>query len=314
MLACNMFLSSSIDLCCLAKMATFGIFLCIIYYFYRFKIYKICTLFLFKKLTYGNICIVERYSELEEDHSIKLTDKDLVNVVNKEDEPRVVLYVKDPKFYEAFFFLGEEGIGHSFVQNFIETDDLVDLFEMIFKNNMEWYFHRKFVSLTKLKYKFDVPTYSINEDLKKEIQFDLVAGIWGEDMKTAKETMNGLVAEKLKKYDTTLSDVIFFTEECELEGLTQIIIHNGLFDFSNTFIRRMSSGNILEEKDIVDMHVSIEHIERFSNENYEKAFSYWINEVKKKECIDRTFYYHLSFLKFLFKNGYLSMNHYFCKK
>jgi len=285
-----MIVSSSIDLECLSKMVILGFFLFVIYYFYRFKIYKISTLFLFKKLTFGNICIIEKRNELSE-NKIKEVEKEVLNLVNNPEDPTVILYVKDPKFYEAFFFLGEEGIGNSFVENHIETENLVELFEIIFNDNLEWKLHKQFVSL-KLK---RVTGTKLPMDFK---HLDFV-------LNTEEEKM---LSDKLAHYKVERTPPVFFEDDIDFNGFLSIVLHNGLFDFDNTFISKIIPVKFVEETEMNKLfyteNIKIRNQERLTND-YETT----ILESLKTETDYRNIYYY-SFLSFLFKKGYLSFHHF----
>ena len=211
-----------------------------ILYLFRHIIYKWCILFLFKKIKYGNISIVERNAILKPDYTLEQVDKEILNVVNNLKDPSVILYVTNEKFYENFLFYGERGLNQSFEIDF-QTENLYELFEIIYAPpTQEWTFFKKFVNVT----------------YKKQ------ATIETNEMKTI-----------MYKNE----DFIFHADEETISNLPsmqeiKVVIHNGNFDFKNTSMEL----NILTDSEI-SKNILYKRLERvsptdFSNENYHTTF------------------------------------------
>lgn len=251
---------SPISLECLLNISFVLMFLGICYYLYKNRIYKECVFFLFKKARYGNICLIERSLLMNsQTHVIESVDKEVLNVTNRPEDPKITIYISDDKFYELFFLYGERGLGEAFSNKYFTTD-LLELFEIIHGiKSYEWTLHKCF---------------SDSMDFKKTYEIDY------------------------KIRDANKEEYVFFAEEIEIENEARIIIHNGLFDFNNTFISLFHPNQFIT----VDGDLNIERMERNA----------WIPELED-EMDEKTFYY-ASFVKFLFKKKYLSYNHLFCKK
>jgi hypothetical protein len=198
-------LYTNIDVCKL----TAGLFILLfIYYFYKIPILKSCVLFLFQKTKYGNIKFIEQTKLLNNDHFIE-KNEDILNVVNNEKEPSVTLYITNPKFYELFFFQGEKGLGVAFVEEYFHTDNLVNLFQIIFNTSLEWKCHKYFVEIYKhamnkvgtcLKFGNAPANVSINIP-------SISAGLWNPetvDLKEARHNMNNFI---LTKIDDNVLDI-----------------------------------------------------------------------------------------------------------
>uniref|UniRef100_A0A6C0HRS8 Uncharacterized protein n=1 Tax=viral metagenome TaxID=1070528 RepID=A0A6C0HRS8_9ZZZZ len=169
-----------------------------ILYFFRFTIYKWCVLFLFKKIKYGNISFIERSAVLKSDYTLEQVDKELLNVVNHPNDPNVIIYITNEKFYENFLFYGELGLEKSFNFDFY-TENLYELFEIIYSPpSPEWIIYKNFSDAFNLKSETEVEnTLDYNNE---EFIFHV-------------DESSDFSTEKIK-----------------------IVIHNGNFDFKNTSI------------------------------------------------------------------------------
>jgi len=137
-----------------------------------------------------------------ETHNIETVDKEVLNVTNEEEDPRITVYITDEKFYEWVFLYGERGLGESFSNKYFTTD-LLPLFEIIHGiKSYEWTLHKYFVD----------GYMEFNKLPCDEIDY--------KHIKDGKEYM--LFVDKLEN-------------ESENE---YIIIHNGLFDFKHTFVEK----------------------------------------------------------------------------
>jgi len=166
-----------------------------ILYLFRHIIYKWVVLFLFKRCQYGNISFIERSAVLKPDLTLEQVEKEVLNIVNDANDPSVILYITNEKFYENFLFHGELGLEKSYNLDF-HTEHLYGLFEIIYTQTAEWVFHKKFVNA------YNVPK-------KKEAPNTL--------------TYNG---------DEFL---LYVDEETDFSSNEiKIVVHNGNFDFKNT--------------------------------------------------------------------------------
>jgi len=197
MIQAHLHSSLEIDFRILVVVAVLGI----LSYFFQQRIYKECVLFLFRKADYGNISFIERKLVLNsQTHQIETIDKELLNVTNDEEDPKITVYVTDDKFYEWFLFYGERGLGEAFSHRYFQTD-LLSLFEIIYGIRCrEWTLHKYFVD----GYMDFHPHYS-----RPTIEYSL------------------------RKDD---QECIFFTDELVVEQEAHVILHNGLFPFHHTFI------------------------------------------------------------------------------
>ena len=256
-------------------------------YFFRYFIFKKCVLFLFRNG--GNICILEKKYILDcQTHELKEEIKELLNVANPNATEKAVLYIKDPRFYELFFLYGERGLGESYVKEYCFTEQLEGLISIVhdifqyplykywitFYRKLEACFHKHF-HITPVKYTLDP-------------MFEQIP---------------------IKGFP----DAIFFTDNKSLEALfgeevnKQFIIQD--HDFENTFIEQLFPGKfVCKYQDIERLlrlkKKKIHRLERFSNEK--------INEII--QVTDPLVFYYASYVRFLFKNEYLSVNQIFCKK
>lgn len=211
-----------------------------ILYLFRHFVYKWCILFLFKKIKYGNISIVERSAILKPDYTLEQVDKEILNVVNDPSNPSVILYITNETFYENFLFYGEKGLHKSFDIDF-HTENLYELFEIIYAPpTQEWTFFRKFVNA--------------------------FAPYNAKDTNTIHETiMYGDEEFIFHVNDETKSKLSSMKE-------IKVVIHNGNFDFKNTSMEL----NILTDSEI-SKNILYKRLERvspsdFPNENYHDTF------------------------------------------
>ena len=165
-----------------------------ILYLFRHIIYKWIVLFLFKRCQYGNLSFIERSAVLKQDLTLEQVEKEVLNIVNDVNDPSVILYITNEKFYENFLFYGELGLEKSYNVDF-HTEHLYGLFEIIYSPTPEWKFHKKFVDA------YNVP--------KK------------------KETPNTL------RYNDD-EFLLYVDEETDFSDEIKIVVHNGNFDFKNT--------------------------------------------------------------------------------
>lgn len=244
---CEIMLYSSVSL----NMAKLTLLLILnILYLFRHIIYKWIVLFLFKRCKYGNISFIERSAVLKPDLTLEQVEKEVLNIVNDANDPSVILYITNEKFYENFLFDGELGLEKSYNLDF-HTEHLYELFEIIYTQTTEWSFHKKFIDAYNVPKKKEVPnTLRYNDD------------------------------EFLFYID---DETTFSSDEIK------IVVHNGNFDFKNT--------SLDSEKPI------------FSDSEISKKFIY-----KRLERVSPTVFpddnYRAIFLKFLFKNNYLTYNYY----
>lgn len=189
---CEIMLYSSVSL----NVAKLSLLLLLnILYLFRHIIYKWSILFLFKRCKYGNISFIERSAVLKPDLTLEQVEKEVLNVVNHADEPSVILYITNEKFYENFLFYGERGLEKSFGIDF-HTEHLYQLFEIIYAPpTAEWGFHKKFVD-----------AYNVTRPNEK------------------KRTLTYKEEEYL----------LYVDDETEFSSEVKIVIHNGNFDFKNT--------------------------------------------------------------------------------
>jgi hypothetical protein len=208
---------------------------------------------LFKKIKYGNISIVERNAILKPDYTLEQVDKEILNVVNNLNDPSVILYITNEKFYENFLFYGERGLRDSFNIDF-HTENLYDLFEIIYAPpTQEWVFFKKFVNIFTIK---------LNELESKIIYYNNEEFIFYVDEKT------DFTAEKIK-----------------------IVIHNGNFDFKNTSMEFLNS-TIFTDKEISNK-IIFERLERISpdiytTKNYNDTF---LNFLFQKNYLTYNYYF-----------------------
>jgi hypothetical protein len=97
---------------------------------------------------------------------LEQVEKGVLNVVNHPDDPSVVLYITNEKFYENFLFYGERGLEKSFGIDF-HTEYLYELFEIIYAHPTDS-FHKKFVdayNVPKPNEKKNTLTYNNDEFL-----------------------------------------------------------------------------------------------------------------------------------------------------
>ena len=133
-----------------------------ILYLFRDVIYKWVVLFLFKRCKYGNISFIEKSAVLKPDLTLEQVEKDVLNIVNDANDPSVILYITNEKFYENFLFYGELGLKKSYNLDF-HTEHLYGLFEIIYTT--EWCFHKKFIDAYNVPKKKEAPnTLTYNDD------------------------------------------------------------------------------------------------------------------------------------------------------
>lgn len=260
------------------------IFMLIVGYFFRSCIFKKCVLSMFRKS--GNICILEKKTILDpKTHELKEDNKEVLNVAHVDVKENVTLYITDPKFYELLFLRGEEGLGEAFIKKYFETDELEDLLQIVHGLNWKIYklwfaFYSKLDECFCKQFKIQRQTFSLSDDI--------------------------LNSFNLKCF------------KVEFEEPKTIILHNGLYDFSNTFIQKMNPIiDYREMEEIIhDKHLKIELLKRESNEKYLDLWNQekesFIQSYSEEEY--RIFYYYTRSLRFLIKNNYISFNYLFCKK
>jgi hypothetical protein len=117
-----------------------------------------------------------------------------------------------------------------------------------------------------------------------------------------------MLTNKLAHYKVERTPPVFFEDDIDLNGFLSIVLHNGLFDFDNTFISKILPVRFVEETEMNKLfyaeNIKIRNQERLTND-YETT----ILESLKAETDYRNIYYY-SFLSFLFKKGYLSFHHF----
>jgi len=285
--------------CILEDNHIYILFLLLVVFFYRSFIFKRCVLFMFKK-TSGNICMIEKKLTINHiTHELTEEHKEVLNVAHANATSAATLYIVNPKFYELFFLKGEEGFGESFVKEYIETENLDDLLQIV-NDILNCSLYKKwFAFYSKLEscfYKhFQIPRtfFTLDDDILKSCQYK-----------------NELPYEAICFTDHTKMGKI----KTDWEG--DMILHNGLYDFNNTFIQKLFPNMfIMDYYDVEHIfhsnNLKIERLERNSGKflNYE-----WetINHSSKES--QNVFFYYTRVLKFLFKNNYISLNHLFCKK
>jgi len=249
---CEIMVYSSVSLN-FAKL--FVLFLLNILYLFRHIIYKWCILFLFKRIKYGNISIVERSAILKSDYTLEQVDKEILNVVNNPKDPSVILYITNEKFYENLLFYGERGLKESFENDF-HTKNLYELFEIIYAPpTQEWSFYKKFVDAYNIK----KPEEPKNETLiYKEEEFIFH------------------VNEKMKSKLSTMEEI-------------KIVIHNGNFDFKNTSME----SNILTDSEI-SKNILFKRLERVSPNvfpNVENYYDTFLKFLFQKNYLTYNYYF-----------------------
>ena len=269
---------------------------CLILYFYRFFIFKRCVLFLFRN---GNICILEKKNTLDyQTHEIKEETKEVLNIVTKDATENVTLYVNDPRFYELFLLRGEEGLGEAYVKEYCFTEELEGLIGIVhnickcpcYKHLIILY--KKFESCLYKKMNITRNSYALDKNI-----LDLCQVKEGPIFFTDDKSLDDIFAEDVDRH---------------------FVIQD--YDFNNTFVGNLYHGkfvcNYQYLKDMIrSKKMKIKHLET-SNE-YLESWSIKSKEeiikVSSKEAYN-VFHYYISFLRFLFKNDYLVVNHLFCKK
>ena len=262
----------------------------LIVYFYRYYIFKKCVLFMFRN---GNICILEKKHVLDcQTRELKEETKELLNVVTPGATENVVLYITDSRFYELFFLYGERGLGESYVKEYFfteELDGLINIVHNIFQCPLYKYwitFYKKIEACFHKHFHITSITYTLDPDM----------------------------------LETPLKGFIFFTDDKSLKNLfteeinTQFVIQD--HDFENTFIEQLFPGKFVCGYQDIERYLrvkkkKIHHLERLSNEKYIENMP---TEIEQTTESQRVFYYYISYLRFLLKNEYLSINQIFCKK
>jgi len=231
---CEIMLYSSVSL----NVAKITILLLLnILYLFRHAIFKWCILFLFRRCKYGNISFIEKSALLKPDLTLEQVEKELLNVVNNPEDPSVVLYITNEKFYENFLFYGEQGLKKSYDVDF-HTKQLYELFEIMYAQpTCEWAFHKRFVD-----------TFNI----AKKTEFE-------KTLRYKEEDFLFYVDEKTE----------FSSEEIK------IVVHNGNFDFKNTSLE-IPQQSILTDKEISKKFIykKLERIspDSFTDETYHGTF------------------------------------------
>lgn len=271
-------------------------------FFYRHFIFKKCILFLFKN---ENICILEKKNVMDfQTRELKEETKEVLNVVSSIESENIVLYIRDPLFYELFFLYGEKGLGESYVKEYCFTEELEGLITIVNKILQcplykYWFIFYKKVKSHFHKYFHITPTtYSIDPVILEMCHFE------------------------------GFSDAIFFTNNKELDDLfekevnTQFVIQD--HDFENTFIEKLFPSKFVckyqdIERFLRSKKMKIHHLERVANEKYLKTLD--LKLFAKEEIIQKTskksynlFHYYISYIRVLLKNEHLSINQIFCKK
>ena len=208
---CEIMLYSSVSL----NVAKITILLLLnIIYLFRHAIFKWCILFLFRRCKYGNISFIEKSALLKPDLTLEQVEKEVLNVVNNPNDPSVILYITNEKFYENFLFYGEQGLEKSYDVDF-HTKHLYGLFEIMYAPpTCEWAFHKTFVNA------FNANKNTKNTDYDKTL-------IYNDD-------------EFLFYVDENTE---FSSEEIK------IVVHNGNFNFKNTSME-ISKQSILTDQEI----------------------------------------------------------------
>ena len=268
----------------------------LILYFYRYFIFKKCVLFLFRN---GNICILEKKHVIDcQNRELKVETKELLNVGTPDATENVILYVTDSRFYELFFLYGERGLGEAWVKEYCFTEELeglINIVHNIFQCPVYKYwitFYRKIESCFHKHFHVTPITYSLDPIMLETYPFK------------------------------DFSDAIFFTDDKSLEDLfseeinRQFIIQD--HDFENTFIEQLFPGKFVCRYQDIERVLrlkkrKIHHLERLSNDTYLESIPKEITQITSKESY-HLFCYYTTYLRFLFKNEYLSVNKIFCKK
>lgn len=267
-------MSSKNMLICIEDNHCYLLLILLVAYFYRFFLFKKCVLFLFKSS--GNICIIEKKMTIDhKTHELKEQLTEVLNVARPDAKENVTVYITDPKFYECFFLRGEEGLGEAFVNEYFETEELEDLLQIV-DNVLKWTVYKKWLTF-----------YAKAEECFYK-RFCMTRPVFSLES-------NGLPE------GTVFNDKITGDE---WKG--NIVLHNGLYDFNNTFIQKLIP-DIFDynemEKMVHSNGMKIEHLERKPK--------YLSLETDSK---DRVYYYYICCLRFLLKNDYISVNYLFCKK
>jgi len=214
-----------------------------ILYLFRHIIYKWIVLFLFKRCQYGNLSFIERSAVLKPDLTLEQVEKEVLNIVNDANDPSVILYITNEKFYENFLFYGELGLEKSYSVDF-HTEHLYGLFEIIYTT--EWVFHKRFIdayNVPKKKETTNTLTYNGDEYL---FYIDDKTDFSSDEIKIV--VHNGNFDFKNTSLDSGIP--IFSDSEISkkfiykrLERFTPSVFHEG--DYRTTFLNFLFQKNYL---------------------------------------------------------------------